>query len=656
MNASKQQAIETWLQNKAATFYFKEINALDDDERFHLYSEYIKEKVGAAWKKRHQSERRQVFISMEYNLPKPHHEAVHALGLEDDIAYLRELIPMSTEKSNHDFAPKIAFGTLGDFSAQRLYSAAEDELTAMGYGLLLDPKENPWYIKRAQTETIETGKGPITLTPFDYPIVTENNVAFLRLWFAEDKGLWKHRLYPATIGKKGIQGQLLQEYALGEATARDILREDSDFSMTDVWIHETHGVYFLVALYEALRTRGLSHEKIVEKIKAQIRFTSIAIADEVFASYSVKDVQTLVPKALEAIKVLDQCIDNVHLIDGNRIFPYRLLQAFGVAIEVSTKHQKDVWLEKLGSASDQMHAVYYHNPPFPLRGLKEDNNPMTLSHQKQNADAFAKWKARKKAEFLETLEHTQGIRPTSIFISQIASFHENNRILMPLLAIAKWHRDVRENPHVDFPAMTFFFSGTAHKDYWMAKEIQEFVRAYARWLEKDHVTHERLRIVYLDQKELDTERELLKASDIYQYLRHPKHQSASNATRLAIYHGAQVLAAEHDFIASIQNTLGQTGPHFFKESSAPKEAKDILSFLKAHENDLQYSVEKIEALIEQYQDSFSVLGSFSSYEQALHALTTDYWNGKQWEKNRFVARTQLVQFLRQQREVQANEE
>jgi starch phosphorylase len=94
-----------------------------------------------------------------------------------------------------------------------------------------------------------------------------------------------------------------------------------------------------------------------------------------------------------------------------------------------------------------------------LKKLKPLADDQGLRH------AFLKAKREAKSQFADWLRRTTGetVNPDSIFDCQIKRIHEYKRQLLNALRIVVLYNRLRENPNLDIPSRTFFFSGISKR-------------------------------------------------------------------------------------------------------------------------------------------------------------------------------------------------
>jgi starch phosphorylase len=130
--------------------------------------------------------------------------------------------------------------------------------------------------------------------------------------------------------------------------------------------------------------------------------------------------------------------------------------------------------------------------------------------------AFLKAKREAKLQFVDWLKRTSGetVDPDSIFDCQIKRIHEYKRQLLNALRIVVLYKRLRENPNVDMPERTFFFSGKAAPAYQLAKVIIKFINNLAGTIDGDPAARGRLKVLFLPDYSVSLAERLIPASDV----------------------------------------------------------------------------------------------------------------------------------------------
>jgi starch phosphorylase len=106
------------------------------------------------------------------------------------------------------------------------------------------------------------------------------------------------------------------------------------------------------------------------------------------------------------------------------------------------------------------------------------------------------------------------IDPNSIFDVQIKRMHEYKRQLLNVLKIIALYNEILENPNADIPPQTFIFGCKAAPGYVMAKKLIKLIWFLSEELERNPLTRDRLKIVFMEEYNVSLAEILIPAADI----------------------------------------------------------------------------------------------------------------------------------------------
>jgi starch phosphorylase len=131
-------------------------------------------------------------------------------------------------------------------------------------------------------------------------------------------------------------------------------------------------------------------------------------------------------------------------------------------------------------------------------------------------DAFAKAKHGAKSQFADWIKRTLGetVDPHAIFDCQIKRIHEYKRQLLNALRIVVLYNRLRQNPNLEMPSRTFFFSGKAAPAYQLAKVIIKFINNLANVIDSDPAMRGRLKVLFLPDYNVSLAERLIPAADV----------------------------------------------------------------------------------------------------------------------------------------------
>src|SRR5271165_3789651 len=139
-----------------------------------------------------------------------------------------------------------------------------------------------------------------------------------------------------------------------------------------------------------------------------------------------------------------------------------------------------------------------------------------LADDKAFRGELRKAKRDAKAYFADWLKSTSGqiVDPDTIFDCQIKRIHEYKRQLLNALRIVVLYNRLRDNPGLEIPPRTFFFSGKAAPAYQLAKLIIKFINNLAGTVDGDPAMRGRLKVVFLPEYCVSLAERLIPAADV----------------------------------------------------------------------------------------------------------------------------------------------
>jgi glycogen phosphorylase len=158
-------------------------------------------------------------------------------------------------------------------------------------------------------------------------------------------------------------------------------------------------------------------------------------------------------------------------------------------------------------------------------------------------DAFRRAGREAKSRFADWLRRTTGetVDPDSIFDCQIKRIHEYKRQLLNALRIVVLYNRLRDNPHLDMPPRTFFFSGKAAPAYRLAKVIIKFINNLAGTIDGDPAMRGRLKVLFLPDYCVSLAERLIPASDVSNQISTAGYEASGTSNMKFMMNGALTL-------------------------------------------------------------------------------------------------------------------
>jgi len=174
-------------------------------------------------------------------------------------------------------------------------------------------------------------------------------------------------------------------------------------------------------------------------------------------------------------------------------------------------------------------------------------------------DAFRRAKREAKSRFADWLKRTNGatIDPDSIFDCQIKRIHEYKRQLLNALRIVVLYNRLRENPNLDMPPRTFFFSGKAAPAYHLAKVIIKFINNLASTIDGDPALRGRLKVLFLPEYCVSLAERLIPASDVSNQISTAGYEASGTSNMKFMMNGALTIGTRDGATIEMAEECGE---------------------------------------------------------------------------------------------------
>jgi starch phosphorylase len=182
-----------------------------------------------------------------------------------------------------------------------------------------------------------------------------------------------------------------------------------------------------------------------------------------------------------------------------------------------------------------------------------------LADDQALCQAFLTAKREAKLQFADWLKRTTGetVDPDSIFDCQIKRIHEYKRQLLNALRIVVLYNRLRENPNLDMPARTFFFSGKAAPAYQLAKVIIKFINNLAGTIAGDPAVRERLKVLFLPDYSVSLAERLIPASDVSNQISTAGYEASGTSNMKLMMNGALTIGTRDGATIEMAEEAGE---------------------------------------------------------------------------------------------------
>ncbi|TCL65242.1 glycogen/starch/alpha-glucan phosphorylase [Rhizobium sp. BK251] len=168
-------------------------------------------------------------------------------------------------------------------------------------------------------------------------------------------------------------------------------------------------------------------------------------------------------------------------------------------------------------------------------------------------------KREAKLRFAHWLKSSSGIvvDTSTIFDSQVKRIHEYKRQLLNGLRIVALYHRLKENPNMDMPPRTFFFSGKAAPAYHVAKLIIKFLNNLAATIDGDPAMRGRLRVVFLPEYCVSLAERLIPASDVSNQISTAGYEASGTSNMKFMMNGALTIGTRDGATIEMAEAAGE---------------------------------------------------------------------------------------------------
>ena len=280
-----------------------------------------------------------------------------------------------------------------------------------------------------------------------------------------------------------------------------------------------------------------------------------------------------------------------------------------------------------------------------LEKFKDDKSVLerldTIKHR--NKEHFAYYAYAKAGKRIDT---------SSIFDVQIKRMHEYKRQLLNVLKIISLYNEILDNPNSDIPPQTFIFGCKAAPGYAMAKKIIKLIWFLAEEIEKNPLTRDRLKIVFMEEYNVTVAENLIPSADISEQISLAGKEASGTGCMKLMMNGALTLGTLDGANVEIQEACGRDNIYIFGLNT---HEVDDLWRNGYNSRDYYHNSDKLRSVIDRLYrpiggqdfshiadylinsdygvaDPFMCLADFESYTHAHRIAMRDYADREKWTR------------------------
>ena len=263
--------------------------------------------------------------------------------------------------------------------------------------------------------------------------------------------------------------------------------------------------------------------------------------------------------------------------------------------------------------------------------------------KQHNKEVFAYYAYNKCGKRIDT---------SSVFDVQIKRMHEYKRQLLNVLKIISLYNEILENPNADIPPQTFIFGCKAAPGYVMAKKIIKLIWFLSEELERNPLTRDRLKIVFMEEYNVSLAEVLIPSADISEQISLAGKEASGTGCMKLMMNGAITLGTLDGANVEILEACGKDNIYIFGLNTAEV---DGLWRTGYNARDFYHSSATLRRVIDRLYypiggqdfshiadylinasygvaDPFMCLADFESYRGAHRRAITDHGDSAKWSR------------------------
>lgn len=505
-------------------------------------------------------------------------------------------------------------------------------------------------------------------------------------------------LYPDDSDEAGRKLRIYQQYFMVCNAAHLILDEavskGSDLYNLDeyvvIQINDTHPTMVIPELIRQLIERGLSIDDAIEITNKCCAYTNHTILAEALEKWPIGYLKSIVPQIVPIIEVLDDRIrrkyedESIAIIDRNDFvsmaaidinYGYSVNGVAGLHTEILKNTELNnfykIYPEKFNNKTngitfrrwlmscnpsltkylEELIDEGFIKDSFLLKKLEEYKDDQNVLNK------LSEIKMQNKQAFCDYIEKTRGIilDKDTIFDVQSKRLHEYKRQQLNLLWAIRRYLDIKAGI-IPEERVTVIFGAKAAPAYTIAKDIIHAILSLMQLIENDEDVKKYLRVIMLDNYNVDVAEKLIPACDISEQISLASKEASGTGNMKYMLNGAVTLGTMDGANVEIFENVGEENIYIFGLSSDeviakykngsydPKyyydnnaEIKRAVDFLVSKEMiglSGKDHDESLERLYNEFlnKDYFMTFLDFDEYCKARNKAHSDYKNQDEWSR------------------------
>jgi glycogen phosphorylase len=280
----------------------------------------------------------------------------------------------------------------------------------------------------------------------------------------------------------------------------------------------------------------------------------------------------------------------------------------------------------------------------------------------------AEWRQAKqsiKQAWAKDTEKRLGILidPQSLFDVQVKRIHEYKRQHLSILHVATLYLRLKQNPSMEITPRTFIFGGKAAPSYTMAKLIIKLINSIGEIVNKDPVTRDRLKVVFVPDFNVTVGQRIYPIADLSEQISTAGMEASGTGNMKFAMNGAltigtldganieirQEVGAENFFLfgltAAEVSDLKQQGYRPWDYYQANETLKAALNFIAEgyfSHGDREIFKPLIDNLL--HVDPFMVLADYQAYVDCQEQVSLAYSDSEQWTRMSILNTARMGKF------------